>query len=102
MKYEVRAVKALHGDEAYEVYCKGIESLDDWVYQPYLLGIKPDDDGDIVLPFIEYLNDKYNSVIFERQSMIDLQRKQFTGKSVMKIRFLDFNDAQDYAAVFSS
>lgn len=102
MKYEVRASRTIYGEEGYEVFNKQMESLDDWVYQPYLLGLEPDEDGDIVLPFIDYLNDKYTSVVFERHSLIDLERKQFTGKSVIKIKFLNFNDAQDYAQALSS
>lgn len=102
MKYIVEK-SFIHTKEnkAFKVYCSDLESLDDWVYEPYLLSLKIED-GDIVNSFYNFLNAKFpDKVIFSSVSFTDLERKCFTGMSAIKIFFVDEESANEYAEMLN-
>lgn len=101
MNYAVEERKGLKGKK-YVVIDKNLNINERWLFEAYLLKIEADKDGDIVLPYIDYLNDKYNSVLFERDSIIDSKRSCFTGMSVITVSFTDKNEAQDYADILNA
>jgi len=89
-------------NKAYKVYCPDVESLDDWVYEPYLLEVEIKD-GDLINSFYAFLNSKFpNKVIFSSVSFADLERSCFTGMSALKIFFTDRQSAEDYAEMLNS
>lgn len=97
--YKVESFKwhVLDKRVCYKVYNEHLESIDDWMYEPYLLKIDPG--SDIVSAFWDYLNELYpERVIFERKSLVDPQRKAFTGITTIKIIFLEEVDANDYSS----
>lgn len=101
MEYIVEATKTIFGKEAYKVVNKKLESLDDWVYEAFLLDIPFSEDGDIIFPFFDFVKDNFNSAQFEREALVDSQRNCFTGLSVTKIKFLEFNEANGYASLLN-
>lgn len=101
MKYIVEKSITIFGKTAYKVVNKSIESLDDWVYEAFLLEVQPSNDGDIIFPFLDMVNDKFKSAQFEREALIDTQRNCFSGLSVLKIKFINKEDAENYAELLN-
>lgn len=103
MKYSVKEAKVYHGgttNDVYKVFSPQLESADDWVYEPYLLGIK--DSDNIVDDFWNSLTEKFPSkVIFERDALIDSKRKCYTGMSLINLYFVDMGTAKEYASLLN-
>ena len=97
MKYVVEAIKSKSKEERYEVYSADLNINEDWVFQVYLLDLEPTSDGDVILPFMDFLKEKYESVDFSRGSIVDSQRNCFTGLSTIHVSFGDKDEALDYA-----
>lgn len=97
MKYAVVEKKKAKG-KIYIVVDKTTDINERWIFEPYILGIEPDKKtGDIVLPYIEYLNEKYSSIIFERGSIVNTKRNCFIGLSTVSVYFTDKKEAENYA-----
>lgn len=101
MKYTVKATKTIQGNDAYKAYNKKWESKDDWIYEVYLLSILPNEEGDIVIPFLDFLLENFKSVSFGRGSIVDSATKSFTGLSTVKITFSEKEDALGYARILN-
>ena len=96
MKYTVKERRALGGDKAFEVYSPDVESIEDWMYEAYILGIKPNEEGDIVLPLIDAVSKGRDSFIVERWAFVNSSTKSFTGISTIVFLFKDKEDAESY------
>lgn len=94
MTYTVEKAK---GNKEVVVIDSRLDINERWVFEPYLLDICPNEEGDIVLPFLEYLIDNYPSVKINRGSVINSKRCCFTGMSTLIISFTDKDEAQSYA-----
>lgn len=99
MTYTVEKAK---GSKEVIVLDSRLDINERWVFEPYLLDIKPNEEGDIVLPFLEYLIDNYPSVKIGRDSIIDTKRGCFTGMSTLVISFTDEDEAQSYASALNN
>lgn len=95
--YMTYAVEKAKGSKEVIVLDTRLDINERWVFEPYLLGIQPNKEGDIILPFLEYLIDNYPSVKIDRDSIIDSKRVCFTGMSTLVISFTDKDEAQSYA-----
>lgn len=96
MTYIVEKAKAKNNNEVVVIDSR-LDINERWIFEPYLLNIRPNEEGDIILPFLEYLIDNYPSVKIERGSVIDSKRGCFTGMSTLIISFTDKDEAQSYA-----
>jgi len=102
MKYVVEATKTMFGEEAYKVVNKQLESKEDWIYEVNILGLVPNENGDIITPFFEFLDKNFNSAQVERESIVDSKLSRFSGISVIKVKFIEFNEANGYAAMLNT
>lgn len=89
---EIQNVFVVENDKYY--------TRESWMIDVYILGIQPSEDGDIVLPFIEYLIDNYPSVNLSRNGMF--RGSIFTGLSIIEISFSEENDAKAYAQALNT
>lgn len=101
MTYTVDKTK-IFGKEVFVAIDLTLDINERWIFEPYLLDIEPDENGDIVMPFIDYLVGEYDSVHFVRDSIIDTKRSAFTGMSTISISFSNESEALDYASKLNS
>ena len=91
------AVEKAKGNKEVVVVDSRLDINERWIFEPYLLDIRPNEEGDIVLPFLEYLIDNSPPVKIDRGAVIDSKRSCFTGMSTLIISFTDKDEAQSYA-----
>lgn len=101
MTYTVDKIKTISGD-CFVVVNTKLDINERWVFEPYLLNIEPNEEGDIVIPFLDFLVNEFKSVNIGRGSIIDSQRSCFTGMSTIEISFSDESEALDYAMKLNS